>query len=77
MGHSQPLFVYFRFLTFQTNITIFCNKTCEKMFIQYTTLGFEPQPSEQESPLKTTTSPNGASLSREILPWPKLTKLPI
>ena len=46
MGHPG-LFLY---LSFQTNITIFTTKICEKMSIQYIALGFEPQPSEYESP---------------------------
>ena len=40
-------FIYFRY--FQTNNTIFTTNQCAKMSIQYTALGFDPQPFELES----------------------------
>ena len=53
-GQPRPLFVYFR--TFQTNNTILTTNQCEKnvLSIQYTAPGFEPRPSDCESPPITT-----------------------
>ena len=55
LNEPTPASFVIYFWCFQSNIiTNFTASVCQKMFIQYTVPGFEPRPSEHESPPITT-----------------------